>query len=121
MTVQIDRVQFERLVDNILSNSLKYKQAEFVHVEIALTCKGEDVVLTFADDGAGVAAEELPALFDTFYRTDAARSNVAKGSGLGLAIVRQITEAMGGRVRAERSVAGGLAIVVVLPLEKGEA
>lgn len=121
VTVQIDRVQFERLVDNILSNSLKYKQAEFVHVEIAVTRKGEDVVLTFADDGVGVAAEELPALFDTFYRTDAARSNVAKGSGLGLAIVRQITEAMGGRVRAERSVAGGLAIVVVLPLEKGEA
>ena len=68
------------------------------------------------DDGTGVSAEELPKLFDSFYRTDTARTNVAGGSGLGLAIVRRIMTAFGGSVRAEESPKGGLCIVLLLPI-----
>ena len=58
-------------------------------------------------------------LFDSFYRTDAARSNVADGSGLGLAIVRRIMAVLGGSVHAEQSPLGGLRIVLSLPLVTG--
>ena len=72
------------------------------------------------DDGIGVAPEELPKLFDSFYRTDSARTNVAGGNGLGLAIVRQIMTALGGGVRAETAPTGGLRIVLSLPIVKEE-
>lgn len=68
--------------------------------------------LTFADDGPGVAEEELPRLFEVFYRSDPARQNPHKGSGLGLAIVAHLAEHMGGHVRALRSGLGGLEICI---------
>ena len=64
--------------------------------------------------------EERERLFDLFYRTDAARTHVADGSGLGLAIVRRIMTTFGGTVRAEESPAGGLRIVLLLPIQKKE-
>ena len=64
----------------------------------------------------------MPHLFDSFYRTDAARTNVAAGSGLGLAIVRQIMTAFGGNVYAEPSPMDGLCIVLMLPIaNEGDA
>ena len=62
------------------------------------------------------APASVPKLFDSFYRTDAARTNVAAGSGLGLAIVRRIMTAFGGSVRAEEAPQGGLRIVLLLPI-----
>ncbi|XOQ24915.1 MAG: histidine kinase [Mitsuokella multacida] len=115
MMAAIDRLQFQRVVSNILSNSAKYGQKELVHERISLSRQGDVICLTFADDGAGVAAEDLVKLFDSFYRTDPARSKVAKGSGLGLAIVKQIVLGMKGRISAEASPLGGLAIVIKLP------
>lgn len=113
--VQIDRMQFQRVVENLLENSLKYNQVHGVRVRISLTVQEKMVQLSFADDGIGVAAEELPRLFESFYRTDPARTNVAKGSGLGLAIVKQIIVGLRGDIRAEASPDGGLAICIKLP------
>ena len=73
------------------------------------------VRLRFADDGNGVPGEALPKLFDLFYRTDPAREGSGKGSGLGLAIVKKAAEQMGGGAFAEKSVYGGLCIVIDLP------
>ena len=64
----------------------------------------------------GAAPEELPKLFDSFYRTDPARANVAAGSGFGLAVVRQIVTASGGTVRAAASPLGGLRIHIEMPI-----
>ena len=83
-----------------------------------LVVEGDFLAIRADDDGVGVTAEDLPKLFDSFYRTDTARTNVAAGSGLGLAIVRRIMTALGGSVRAEQSPIGGLRIVLLLPIIK---
>ena len=117
--VEIDYSQFARVVDNILNNSIKYKRNETVNVEINIKAQSDKVIIAFIDDGIGVDAENLPRLFESFYRTDKARSNVAKGSGLGLAIVKQIINSLNGQVKAENSSSGGLTIIITLPILRG--
>ena len=114
----IDRAEFSRVLKNIWENSSKYRRGNTAAVRMSLAEENEQLVIRCDDDGVGVAANDLPKLFDSFYRTDAARSNVAHGSGLGLAIVRQIITALGGSVHAEQSPESGLRIVIQLPIVK---
>ena len=116
--VALDRMQFQRVVENLLENSLKYKDGERVAVDIVLTQCGGQAGLAFADHGRGVPDEALPLLFDSFYRTDKARTDVKQGSGLGLAITKQIIEALGGTIKAEATPGGGLTIRMTLPIAK---
>ena len=118
--VEIDYAQFARVIDNILNNSLKYKRNDTVEVKIDIQTQQNKVRIAFSDNGVGVDSDNLPRLFESFYRTDKARSNTAKGSGLGLAIVKQIITAMHGQVMAEASNSGGLAIIITLPIPQGE-
>lgn len=111
----IDRMQFQRVLDNLLENALKYKQCPTVNLDLHLAETGQSVVLTVADDGPGVPAADLSRLFDSFYRTDAARTDVKKGSGLGLAIVKQIITTLHGQIHAEETPGGGLTVVITLP------
>lgn len=111
----IDRMQFQRVLDNLLENALKYKQCPTVNLDLHLAETGQSVVLTVADDEPGVPAADLPRLFDSFYRTDAARTDVKKGSGLGLAIVKQIITTLHGQIHAEETPGGGLTVVITLP------
>ena len=114
--IRIDRGEFARVLKNLWENSGKYRRGAEVHIRISLSEEGRQLVIRCDDDGTGVRSEELPKLFDSFYRTDAARTNVAAGSGLGLAIVRRIMTIFGGSVHAEESPAGGLRIVLLLPI-----
>ena len=118
--VRMDRIQFQRVVENIIENSIKYKEADVGRLQISVA-PGRDgaVRLAWADDGCGVSPEELPHLFDSFYRTDKARTDVAKGSGLGLAVVKQIVEEMKGKIWAEQTEPKGLTICIELPLQEG--
>ena len=118
--VRIDCSEFTRVLKNLWENSSKYRRSADVNVHMSLAIEGGRLAIRCDDDGVGVAPAELPKLFDSFYRTDAARTNVAAGSGLGLAIVRQIITAFGGSVRAEASPSGGLRIVLLLPIVKEE-
>ena len=118
--VRIDCEEFSRVLKNIWENSSKYRRGDCVCVHISLAAEGDMLAIRCDDDGIGVAPEDLPKLFDSFYRTDSARTNVAGGSGLGLAIVRQIMTALGGSVRAETAPTGGLRIVLLLPIVKEE-
>ena len=114
--IRIDRGEFARVLKNLWENSSKYRRGTEVHICMSLSEEGSQLAIRCDDDGIGVDAAELPKLFDSFYRTDTARTNVAGGSGLGLAIVRRIMTAFGGSVRAEVSPKGGLCIVLLLPI-----
>lgn len=117
--VAMDRTHFQRVVENIIGNSVKYKDGDEGHLAISLDAAGDGAVrLTFADDGRGVGENDLPKLFDSFYRTDKARSNVAKGSGLGLAVAKQIIDEMKGKIWAEQTQPKGLTICIELPVQK---
>ena len=114
--IRIDRGEFARVLKNLWENSSKYRRGAEVHIRMSLSEEGSQLAIRCDDDGTGVRPEELPKLFDSFYRTDTARTNVAGGSGLGLAIVRRIMTAFGGSVRAEVSTERGLCMVLLLPI-----
>ena len=118
--IRIDRAEFARVLKNLWENSSKYRRGNTAAVQMSLAAEGTFLAVHCDDDGLGVAPDDLPRLFDSFYRTDAARTNVAGGSGLGLAIVRQIAARFGGSVRAETSPLGGLRIVMLLPITEQE-
>ncbi|MGN8831009.1 sensor histidine kinase [Selenomonas montiformis] len=118
--VRMDVLQFQRVLENLLSNSIKYKAGEEGYLGISLSVDGSYFRLDFDDRGRGVDPKDLPYLFDSFYRTDKARSNVAKGSGLGLAVTKKILEEMGGKIWAEPGKTGkGLCICIELPQYSG--
>ncbi|MHA6531681.1 sensor histidine kinase [Paenibacillus sp. BAC0078] len=111
-----DPVQLNSIFTNILENSLKYKNKEQGHVSIRTEVRGSEVYIFVSDDGPGVPVEALDKLFDVFYRSDPSRKNPNKGSGLGLAITAKAVDRMGGSIHAEPSSAGGLCMVIKLPL-----
>jgi two-component system phosphate regulon sensor histidine kinase PhoR len=100
------------VAENLAENSLRYAGPG---ATLTLTLGREDgrVVLTAADDGAGVAEEDLPRLFERFFRADRARAS--RGTGLGLAIVKHIVTAAGGTVEADGALGRGLRIRCVFP------
>jgi two-component system sensor histidine kinase MprB len=104
----------ERAIGNLLDNAAKWSPPEGT-VEVAVTADGE---VSVRDHGPGIDAEDLPHVFDRFYRSTAARN--LPGSGLGLAIVRQIVEAGGGSVEAETHPGGGAVLRVHLPAVRAE-
>lgn len=119
--IAMDRLHFQRVVDNIISNCIKYTGCAGSHLVVTATQHTDHIVLRFADDGEGVPPEELSRLFESFYRADKARSNTAKGSGLGLSVVRRIIMAMHGKIWAEATIPHGLTICISLPVkQKGE-
>ena len=116
--IAIDRLQFRRVLENLLNNSLKYKAADTIDFTVTVTEKAHSVTIDCADTGQGVPEESLDKLFDSFYRTDAARTNVANGSGLGLAIAKQIILSMNGTITASHTPGGGLTISITMPIVK---
>lgn len=74
--------------------------------------------VTVADQGTGISEQELPNIFDRFYRGDRSRARETGGFGLGLAIAKALVEACGGTVRAESELGSGTRMIVELPLEK---
>ena len=119
ITVFADRELLGRIAANLLDNSRKYGGED---VQITISARETETLaeITIADDGAGVPEEQLPKLFDAFYRGDAARAQPGNGSGLGLAVVKKAVEEMGGGVRAENGENGGLNVIFTLPLAKEE-
>ncbi len=118
--VMIDRAQFRRVIENLLTNCVKYKTSSTADVEFSIQGEEDAVVVSCIDHGAGVPKESLEKLFDSFYRTDSARTDVTKGSGLGLAIAKQIICAFHGEIWAVPTSGGGLTISMRLPIIKKE-
>lgn len=107
----------ERIIENLVTNSIKYKTEDMVEIAVSVEKDGNEAILTIADDGQGVPEEELSRLQEAFYRTDKARSRTDNGSGLGLAIVRRATALMKGEVEIRNAKPHGLVVEVRLPLQ----
>lgn len=113
----LDPEQMQRILDNLIENSIKYSEQEPVEVEISLREQEDRLLLTVSDNGVGVPEEKLPHIFEEFYRADESR-NKKEGNGLGLYIVKYLVEAMKGNVRAENR--NGLVISMDFPLKGRE-
>ena len=114
--LRADTEQLYRVLGNLTDNAMRYAKAE--HLELTLTVWRERAYerLRFADNGKGVPEEQLPHLFELFWRGDSARGSRNEGSGLGLYIVKHIIEAHGGTVSARND--GGLVFEIALPAEE---
>ena len=91
---------------NVIQNAVKYSDKERIHVEVSLTPVGETVTVELIDNGPGIDSDDLPHIFDRFFRADTSRDSRSGGSGLGLAIARQVVESHGGKIWAENTSAG---------------
>jgi two-component system sensor histidine kinase MprB len=100
------------VVENLAENALRYAGPRST-LELSIARAGDNVVLRAVDDGAGVTDDDLPRLFERFYRADRARAS--RGTGLGLAIVKHVITSGGGTVEAARGERGGLEIRAVFP------
>jgi len=111
--VELDPQRMEQVIGNLIGNSLRYIP-DGSKIWLALEETQNGVSLSVNDNGPGVAEDELPFLFDRFWRKDKSRARSAGGTGLGLAIVKQLIEAQGGTISAQNLDGGGLQIQIVL-------
>jgi signal transduction histidine kinase len=95
-----DPEQMKRVVNNIISNSVKYLDKPKGKISLSVKDAGDFIQVDIEDNGRGIAAKDLPYIFDRFYRTDASRNSSKGGSGIGLSIVHKIIEDHGGRIWA---------------------
>ena len=113
-TLRADERRLEEIVHNLLDNAVKYSHQNG-RILIHARAPDQEIVLSVCDEGVGIAANELPRIFERFYRADRARSRELAGTGLGLSIVKHIAQLHGGRVEAESVVGQGTTIRVILP------
>jgi heavy metal sensor kinase len=113
--VEGDRVRLKQVVVNLLDNAIKYTP-EGGTVTVEVDVSDHQARLEISDSGPGIPANDLPRVFDRFFRADQIRLGTIEGAGLGLSIVQSICTAHGGLVNAENHVNGGCRFIVRLPL-----
>lgn len=116
--VQGDAGLLERVMVNLLDNAVRHTP-QGGSIAISWRVDGERLLVTVADGGPGIAVQDLPRLFDPFFRSDAARNPETGGVGLGLTIARRIMRAHGGDLTAENRPGGGALFTASLPLAPG--
>lgn len=117
--VKGDAAKLGRVLGNLLENAVQHN-AKGVEISLSIQPGEQQALVRVADNGAGIAAEALPRLFDRFYRVDKSRAGGAGGAGLGLAISKSIVEAHGGTIRVESEAGKGTAFLVSLPLASAQ-
>ncbi|MFF0120552.1 SpoIIE family protein phosphatase [Micromonospora arida] len=111
--VYVDRGMWEKIILNLLSNALKFTFDGSIRVR--LRAEAGRAVVTVADTGIGVPAEEMPRLFERFHRIENVRSRSNEGSGIGLALVRELVGLQGGDITADSTIGHGTAFTIGLP------
>jgi signal transduction histidine kinase len=117
-----DRTRLRQLLLNLVTNAIKYTPRGG-HVELSVTRRGADeIAIAVRDTGIGIAAGDLPHIFDRFWRADRARSRASErgGFGLGLSISQWIVQAHGGTITAQSRLGRGTVFTVVLPAVPSE-
>ncbi|MDN4494128.1 cell wall metabolism sensor histidine kinase WalK [Ureibacillus aquaedulcis] len=118
--VEVDTDKLTQVIDNIISNALKYSP-DGGNIRFGFTVSENMLKVMVSDDGMGIPKENVTKIFDRFYRVDRARSRAMGGTGLGLAIAKEMIEAHGGKIWAESEEGVGTTIFFTLPYELDEA
>src|SRR5690349_23778289 len=112
--MQGDLRRLEQVVENLLSNALRYTDPGG-HVQLRVRGGAHGFLVEVADTGIGISAQDLPHVFDRFWRSDRSRSRATGGSGIGLAVVRELVRAHHGHVELRSELGRGTTARVVLP------
>jgi len=113
--VNIDAKRIRQVLDNLIDNAVKYS-TQGTEVLISARQVGRELVISIADQGSGIPAEELTNVFDRMYRIEQRLTSGVDGIGLGLYICQRLLEAHGGRIWAESKIGEGSTIYFTLPL-----
>ena len=111
--VDADPVRLRQIIDNLLSNAVKFTHEG--RITIRVREQNSHIMITVADSGIGIPANELPHIFEPFYQAENFLTRRHRGTGLGLSLARQMTEMMGGRLDVESTPGAGSAFTVTLP------
>jgi two-component system phosphate regulon sensor histidine kinase PhoR len=115
-TIRADRARLQEAFYNLLDNGVKYSR-EGGEIRLSARRRDDEIELSVSDNGIGINKEDLPRIFERFYRVDKARTqDKIPGTGLGLAIVKHVAQLHGGRVEAESELGKGTTIRVILPV-----
>ena len=117
LQIVIDEEKIKRVVANIVGNAVKYIQREQGMILVNVEDQGPFIQVMIRDNGKGIGKEELPFIFERFYRTDSSRNSRTGGSGLGLAIAKKIMDEHGGRIWAESELGKGTEVYFTLKKE----
>lgn len=115
----LDPQRSEQILGNLINNALRFVPSGG-KVRVILETRSDGITIEINDNGKGVPPEDLPYIFNRFWRKDKSRSRASGGSGLGLAIARQLVEAQGGSINAENNASGGLSVIIFFPAETSE-
>jgi len=113
-SIRADEARLREVFDNLLDNAVKYSN-ERGKVRLAAERRSNEIALSVSDYGIGISSEDLPRIFERFYRVDKARSRDLGGTGLGLSIVKHIAHLHGGGVEAQSQLGHGTTIRVLIP------
>lgn len=114
VTAAVDRQRFEQVMVNILDNARKYAFPGTT-VLVSVHPQPPNVAITVSDQGAGIPPDDVPRIFERFYRVDKSRSRRSGGTGLGLSIAKEIVEAHGGTIAARSEQGKGTTILITVP------
>ena len=109
-----DRERIIQVAMNLLSNALRYTPQNG-HIEVETLETEAESILRVKDNGIGIPEQELPYIFERFYRTDKSRNRKTGGTGIGLTIAKSIVESHGGKITVESTVGKGSSFTVLLP------
>jgi signal transduction histidine kinase len=116
----VDSNRLNQALQNLLHNGIRHTPPGGI-VALSASADERHVIVQVKDTGEGIAPDDLPHIFERFYRSDRARMQSASGSGLGLALVKELTEAMGGSVAIESELDQGSCFTLMFPRATGEA
>ncbi|MBU3839925.1 MAG: HAMP domain-containing histidine kinase [Candidatus Ruminococcus intestinipullorum] len=112
--VIVDPEQLRRVINNIVGNSVKYRDKPHTRITMDVRDVGDFIQIELGDNGKGISSKDLPNIFDRFYRTDASRNSSKGGSGIGLSIVKKIVEEHGGKIWASSEEGVGTTMYFVI-------
>ncbi|RLQ92801.1 ATP-binding protein [Planomicrobium sp. Y74] len=115
--INADGLRMEQIISNLLENAIRYTESGFIKVK--LSSDSAKVGVFVEDSGIGIPQEDIPFLFERFYRVEKSRSREFGGTGLGLAIVKQLVELQGGTITVESRIGKGTCFELAFPITRG--
>ena len=115
--IEIDTDKMTQVIDNILNNAIKYSP-DGGKIKVTMKTTDDQMILSISDQGLGIPKQDLPRIFDRFYRVDRARSRAQGGTGLGLSIAKEIIKQHNGFIWAKSEYGKGSTFTIVLPYDK---